>query len=272
MLLIKKSRAGRMRPCPVSGARGKALQNLGPVAATQPGDFSAETFSLIYCSQSDMVYLSPLPTDEDFNVMYSAGQFDSSEYSDSSRIDAMMEYYSGCINRHFSIERETPFRLLEVGAGMSWVSKAIKSLRPDSQTWCQDISSECVDKCEWADQYFVGSVEDFSKQADTSFHAISLTHVIEHVPDPVKTLKLLSRMLTDDGVIMLTAPFRPKNWSVLQGLQPWIDYSYLHVPAHISYFSELALQMAAQKAGLSLKFWDSTADDHQAFEALLSPE
>jgi len=260
-----------IRPCPFSGAGGDALQSLGPVAINQTGDYSIGNFSLVYCASSDVVYLNPLPRAWDFEAMYSAEQFDSAEYVDPQRIDAMMEYYGDCINRHFSLEQAVQFRLLEVGAGMSWVSRALKGIRPDATTRAQDISPECKDACEWVDEYFVGSVEKFCAQNRERFHAISLTHVIEHLPDPVGTLKILAGTLEPEGLIFVTAPGRPKGWLPEQGLGPWLDYSYLHVPAHITYFSETSLRMAAHKAGLRLTFWDGGHDDGQAFEAVLSP-
>lgn len=264
----------RMRKCPVSGVSGLRLQNLGAVAVTQQVSLSRDTFNLVYSAKADLVYLDPLPEEQDFELMYSAVQFDSDEYSDPARIESMMDYYSKCIERHFQLDlhqsqSSEPFKMLEVGAGMSWVSRALKSIEPEARTQAQDISPECLEKCEWVDDYFHGTIEALNQQKPTSYNAISLTHVIEHVPDPVKTLKTLASMLAINGVILLTAPSRPKGWMPESGLQLWLDYSYLHVPAHITYFSETALRMAAEKAGLVLKHWDGSHDDHQAFEATL---
>ncbi len=261
----------QLRACPFSGASGNSLQSLGSVAVTQPGSYSSDEFRLVYCREADVVYLDPLPIGQDFETMYSMGQFDSSAYVDPERIDAMMEYYSGCIERHFKLCRFDRFRLLEVGAGMAWVSKSLTSIKPESQTQGQDVSPECIDVCEWVDDYFLGTVEEFSRQSQARFQAISLTHVIEHLPDPVGTLKVLAAMLDSDGVMLVTAPWRPMGWSPDQGLEAWLEYSYLHVPAHITYFSETSLRMAASQAGLSLAYWDETQDKHQAFEAVLSP-
>lgn len=260
----------QLRACPFSGASGSSLKNLGTVAVTQPGSYSSDEFKLVYCQEADVVYLDPLPNDQDIETMYSMEQFGSSEYVDPVRIDAMMDYYSGCINQHFKLGQFGQFRLLEVGAGMAWVSKSLKSIKPEALTQGQDVSPECIDKCDWVDDYFLGTVEEFSRQSQARFQAISLTHVIEHLPDPVGTLKVLAAMLDSDGVMLVTAPWRPMGWSPDQGLEPWLEYSYLHVPAHITYFSETSLQMAASQAGLTLAFWDETQDNHQAFEAVLS--
>lgn len=42
---------------------------------------------------------------------------------------------------------------------------------------------------------------------DKSFDAILCTEVLEHVPDPVKALSELSRLLKPNGVVLITAPF-----------------------------------------------------------------
>ncbi len=268
---ISNSFNPELRPCPVSGSRGKALQCLGPVAVTQGGAYSSSNFNLVYCEKADVVYLDPLPDARDFEVMYGAGQFASAEYTDPHRVESMLQYYGSCIERHFNLRQGERFRLLEVGAGLSWVSRAMKNINQDSTTFAQDISAECKDVCAWVDEYFVGSLEDFCAQHPERYDAISMTHVIEHVPDPLDTLKILAGMLAPDGVIFVTAPARPTGWLPEQGLEPWLNYAYLHVPAHITYFSETSLRLAAEQAGLSLRYWDGSHESGQAFESVLSP-
>ncbi|MFK5948609.1 MAG: class I SAM-dependent methyltransferase [Methylococcales bacterium] len=77
------------------------------------------------------------------------------------------------------------------------------------------------------------------------FDFISLSHVIEHVFDPVELLKQCALLLTDDGVLWLETPnmksygFRvyKSNW---RGLEP---------PRHIVLFSDKSLIDALHKAG-----------------------
>ena len=45
-------------------------------------------------------------------------------------------------------------------------------------------------------------------EPDNSFDAILCTEVIEHVPDPIKALEELTRLLKPGGIIILTAPFK----------------------------------------------------------------
>jgi hypothetical protein len=264
-----KSVGHKIRPCPVCGDHGRKLRVLGEVPQTQDGNYSSKEFRLALCRRSDLVYLDPLPTEDDFNIMYGMGQFDSSEYTEEERVASMMEYYSHCIKQHFAGSNEESFTLLEIGAGMAWVSKALKQINASASTLAQDISDECASRCDWVDKYFIGSVDEFCQSRSQKINAISLTHVIEHLPDPVATLKTLASMLEAGGSILVTAPLRPTGWKPKQGIGPWLEYSYLHVPAHINYFSQTSLTEAAEQAGLVVSHWDGSSEDSQAFEAVL---
>jgi len=267
--LAGRIRAGRLRRCPACGARWTNLQRLGTVAVTQDGHFSRDRFGLVHCRRSDLVYLDPLPEPGDFAEMYGGAQFGSDEYTSERRVAAMLEYYETCIGRHFRVAGFPRFRLLEIGAGLAWVSRALKRVAPESVTHAQDVSTECAVQCPWVDEYTVGSVEDVAGRRPGPYQAISLTHVIEHLPDPVATLGVLATLLDERGVILVTAPHRPSSWTVEQGIGPWLVYSYLHVPAHITYFSEKGLAEAAAKAGLEMRFWEASSEEGQAFEAVL---
>jgi ubiquinone/menaquinone biosynthesis C-methylase UbiE len=81
---------------------------------------------------------------------------------------------------------------------------------------------------------------------DGSFDAVTMNHVIEHVFDPVATLREICRILRPGGMIVAVTPnadslglrtYGP-NW---RGLEP---------PRHIQVFSPQALEAAARKAGL----------------------
>ncbi len=72
------------------------------------------------------------------------------------------------------------------------------------------------------------------------------------------------------GSIYILAPFRPPLWSPCDGLRPWLTYSYLHVPAHITYLSEKWFKIFIADTNFDLVHWDNSLDGFQVFEALLS--
>jgi ubiquinone/menaquinone biosynthesis C-methylase UbiE len=157
--------------------------------------------------------------------------------------------------------------VLEVGAGLAWVSRVCKTANPHVRTVAQDVSNECAHACRWVDEYFVGPVESLPKEA--VFSLVSMTHVVEHLLDPQATLNALASRVLPNGHVYITAPFRPALWRPRMGIGPWLGYSYLHVPAHIAYLSRRWLAKCATDCGFELVHWDNSHDGYQVFEAVL---
>ncbi len=89
-----------------------------------------------------------------------------------------------------------------------------------------------------------GAVEE-QKYPDASFDAVTLNHVIEHVPDPVGTLAECARILKPSGRLILATPnscsvghrIFKRNW---RGLEP---------PRHLHVFSAQSLRRILEIAG-----------------------
>jgi SAM-dependent methyltransferase len=254
--------------CPVCPATAAAPEWLGEVAPTHDAAFSVSRFSLVHCPGCDVVRLHPLPTAQDLETLYQGSeQFTDEHYTAADRVEAMLGYYGDCLDR-FSLLPAAGGRCLEVGAGYAWVSRACKQRDPGVHTVAQDVTRECAERCSWVDHYLVGPLESVPREP--GFELISLTHVIEHVPHPERMLAELAARLAPGGRLFITAPYRPAGWAPGDGIGPWRDYSYLHVPAHISYLSEQWFRSVAARCGLSLQHWDATQDGQQAFEAILA--
>lgn len=254
----------RCRHCGRHGVR-----SLGPVAPTQPGNFS-QSFALSHCRLCEVVYLDPVPSAADLKLMYEdSAQFNDAHYTDSERVGAILDYYSSALRR-LNLLPKAGERVLEVGAGLAWIARACKAIDAGITTVAQDVSSEAAVLCPWVDDYFVGPLELLPWRG--SYRLVSLTHVIEHLPDPLAMLRQLASMLAPGGRIFVTAPFRPTGWKPGDGLRGWKDYSYLHVPAHITYFSRRWFDRFAPTCGLRVASWDASHEDGQAFELVLGRE
>jgi hypothetical protein len=99
-----------------------------------------------------------------------------------------------------------------------------------------------------------------------------MTHVIERFSDPEKTLGNVARRLAPGGHIFVTAPYRPIGWEPEQGVEPWLNWSYFHVPAHVNYLSRNWFEQVAPGLGLQVQHWNAGHDGGQAFELVLAKE
>ena len=83
-----------------------------------------------------------------------------------------------------------------------------------------------------------------------SYQAVTLFHVLEHLPRPAQMLRAARRLLAPGGILVVQVPndFNPLQLSVVNGsrAKPWWVVS----PDHINYFSFPSLRTLFQKIGL----------------------
>jgi 2-polyprenyl-3-methyl-5-hydroxy-6-metoxy-1,4-benzoquinol methylase len=89
-----------------------------------------------------------------------------------------------------------------------------------------------------------GSVED-QQYPDASFDAVTLNHVIEHVPDPVATLRECGRILKPGGKLVVVTP----NGASLGHRFFKQDWRGLETPRHLHIFSPASMERALGLAG-----------------------
>jgi SAM-dependent methyltransferase len=102
-----------------------------------------------------------------------------------------------------------------------------------------------------------GGYEVFTDLADVRsrgpFDAITLWHVLEHLPDPVATLRELEGMLTPKGVIVLAVP----DAQGVQAQSLGADWMHLDVPRHLFHFGRRSLERLLGRASLApFRWWN----------------
>jgi SAM-dependent methyltransferase len=95
---------------------------------------------------------------------------------------------------------------------------------------------------------FEGPLEEFiAKHGNERFDVITASHVIEHVPDPVRTLAGLQQLLKNDGSITITVPNAASTFAVQLGTA----WHSTDLPFHLHQFSPASMAEAAKRAGLT---------------------
>lgn len=97
---------------------------------------------------------------------------------------------------------------------------------------------------------FCGVLEDLHAPAER-YDAITLYDVIEHLSDPVRTLKEVRRLLVPGGVLHIVTPNVDGIQARLLG-SSWYHYK---PGEHLFYFSPETLRHAADDAGLAWRGW-----------------
>ncbi len=93
----------------------------------------------------------------------------------------------------------------------------------------------------------IGSIWD-EPFPGTSFDLIVMNQVIEHIPDPEKSLALLVKRLKPAGQLVLSFPNAGSIYRRISGSH-WINW---HVPYHQHHFTKRSIAVMAEKLGLRI--------------------
>ena len=147
-----------------------------------------------------------------------------------------------------------PGRLLEIGCGDGQFLDRMKGFGWTVEGVDFDAKAADAAKEKFGIDVKVGRLEEM-RYPDGSFDAVTMRHVIEHVFDPIATMREVRRILKPGGIVVVLTPnadslglrtYGP-NW---RGLEP---------PRHIHIFTPRTLDHVASKAGLETVRAYSTA-------------
>jgi len=139
-------------------------------------------------------------------------------------------------------------RVLEVGCGRGYLLSELKNL---------GVTVRCLESesaAEWIlnnPDIPVSTLLDTEESAwpfeDQVFDLVIFWHVLEHLPDPVTSLKEAFRCLAPGGSLYVSMP----NISSLQARMHPATWFHLDVPRHLHHFSEQGLTSALTGTGFT---------------------
>jgi SAM-dependent methyltransferase len=81
------------------------------------------------------------------------------------------------------------------------------------------------------------------------FDYVTMDQVMEHVTDPLETLRGITRILKPGGAVIVSTP-NANGWGAKVFGSRWINW---HAPYHIHHFSIRSMKFATERAGLILE-------------------
>jgi methionine biosynthesis protein MetW len=109
-------------------------------------------------------------------------------------------------------------RILDIGCGAGALGRALRWREERYVAGIEKSDSAALRARQRLDQVWAGSCEEILPQlADHSFDAVILADILEHLQQPEDLLQEVHRVLTDDGVLVVSLP-NVGHWSVIQQL------------------------------------------------------
>jgi|688.fasta_scaffold162093_1 2-polyprenyl-3-methyl-5-hydroxy-6-metoxy-1,4-benzoquinol methylase len=279
MLEVKDSNEIRTYSCPkcyLCGNEGKLLyQSLKDRLFGAPGEWNLKKCINPECG---LVWLDPMPLEEDIvkaYLNYFTHEIQDLQISLLGRLlrtvyralKTIPSHLVGLRAEEVQIEsmclsNVSPGKLLDIGCGSGQFLQQMQLYGWEVEG--VDFDSKAVEgvKTRYDLNVHAGSLESIA-YPDSSFDAITMSHVIEHMPDPIALLKESYRLLKPGGYLVVTTP-NVNSWGHKQFEENWL---HLDPPRHLHLFSQNTLRHCADRAGLDGKIdtWTAAANSIDGF-------
>lgn len=206
-------------------------------------------FTLMRCPNCGHEFLdcdmTPSQLGELYTNYYPRRTFDLAECKPHVEKSGLDAWFNGLNSSAF---RRVPknVRVLDVGCGFG------HSLGYHTARGCDVYGVEADENIRRVAEKFgykvhVGLFDDSIYEAEF-FDYVTMDQVIEHVTDPLSTLRGVARILKPGGTAILSTP-NAGGWGAKFFGHRWINW---HAPYHVQFFSRHSMQLAAEQAGLEV--------------------
>jgi len=215
--------------------------------------------SLVRCSHCRLAWINPRPQfrflQRLYDENYYSGRGDCASYSDYVQ-DQLSAFRTGnhvgfrVLDRLASFRALAHARLLDVGCSIGTLLRIAEDRR---------MAAKGIDLSRYAVEYgrsrfdldiHEGTIDNLI--APGVFDVVTFLDVIEHVPDPVATIRAAARLLAPDGLICFTTP-NFHCYARYGDFWPSLHKSF----EHIYYFDHQTLAQAVSRAGLRALHWET---------------
>ena len=215
---------------------------------------STDTFSIVSCRGCGLRYLNPRPKTHELSTIYPANyhayniRAAGSPHKSLPYVTRLRhKIYSRRFRKVFSkLTAQSSVELLDVGCGDGWMLDLYKLAAPcPITTYGVDFNAEVCKVAEsFGHQTFCSRFEDL--QLTGRFNIVNLSHVIEHVSDPLLIARKSFEVLRPGGLFVLETPNTDTFDARIFEKGAWGAY---HIPRHWNLFDESTLRKLGEKAG-----------------------
>jgi 2-polyprenyl-3-methyl-5-hydroxy-6-metoxy-1,4-benzoquinol methylase len=144
--------------------------------------------------------------------------------------------------------------ILEIGCADGYIGKILK--KKGNKVYGIEISTKTgLEAKKYLDKVYIGNIEtDKFPLKKKSFDIVLLMDVLEHLFNPLETLKKIKPYIKEDGMIIVTLP-NVANWEIrYHFLQGKFDYDSNQIleTGHIRFFTFKTASELLEKAGFEI--------------------
>lgn len=128
------------------------------------------------------------------------------------------------------------FEILDVGAGHGYIIDALKNKFPNIKTYAVEIDTQMHDTLSKKADHVISSWRDIT---NTKFNLIVISHVLEHIVNPIEFLFDLKDLLKKNGFIFIEVPNND-------------DFHKKSLESHLTVFNKSAIKWLVREIGMEI--------------------
>jgi SAM-dependent methyltransferase len=202
-------------------------------------------FMLHQCLDCGLIYQNPRPTRESFPIIYP------DEYEPHQPVTVTpTTLHPDWIYTCKLIQQQQPGggRLLDVGCGPGTFMMALRQLEPRWETVGIEPDPRAAALARQQHLQIENSDLETATLTLGSFDAVTLWNVLEHLPDPLESLRCIHKLLRPDGMLYLAVPLCD-SWDARLFGRYWLGWE---LPRHFVIFNRATLQTILAQAGFEI--------------------
>lgn len=211
---------------------------------------SGEIFQLIHDEELDMLETIPKPSSDKLSQYYNSENYISHTDSKRNLFERVYHWV-----RRYSLNQKVKLiekysseskKLLDIGCGTGDFLLAAKKSKWSITGIEPDLGARSI-----ANQKTENKVLDtcvLESLSESTFDVITLWHVLEHLPNLEKQIKIISRLLKPNGTLIVAVP-NFKSYDAKYYKEFWAAFD---VPRHLWHFSKKSISLLFSKEELEI--------------------
>lgn len=204
---------------------------------------SREYFNVVKCDVCGLVYTAPRPNSKEIDKFYAHHYYGKQNSRFKAPVELLIRLFRQQRSRKI-LRLMDSGRILDVGCGRGRMLDEFR--KRGWETFGTELSEQAASAAreELGLNVRAITLEEWGFE-DKFFDVITLGHVLEHLPDPHRTLREVSRILKDDGLLVISTP----NFDSFQAKVSKEKWFHLDVPRHCYHFSTGTLTRMLESVG-----------------------
>lgn len=233
--------------CPSCGS-----QKIEQYTTIKDHSVSGKVFGIYKCLHCSLQFTQHAPAQDSISKYYQSADYVSHTDTKEGLINKLYHLVRTFTlgNKRKMISRFTgrkTGKILDIGCGTGAFLNEMK--QHGWQTEGLEPDNTAIEKANSLYGIFAKSPDELFKLDASSYNAVTMWHVLEHVHQLQEYIAQLKKIIKDDGVIFIAVP----NYTSFDASHYKENWAAYDVPRHLYHFSPESMKVLIEKHGLNIK-------------------